>query len=123
MAERSRALRRATRRMAAVLRIDWKDRDARRIVKELRRRRGMLFTFLRVPGVPYHNNGAENAIRQGVLIRKVSGGRRTWAGARTLERLLTMYRTCRKRGESFRDRVLAMLMGAGPPLPLVRPQS
>ena len=121
--ERRAAYRRAMQRMAALLRIDWKDADARRITKELRHRRGMLFTFLRKPGVPYHNNRAENAIRQGVLIRKVSGGRRTWAGARMLERLLTVYRTCRKRGVSFRDRVLTMLAGPGPPLPSVRPQS
>jgi transposase len=83
----------------------------------------MLFTFVRTPGVPYHNNSAENAIRQGVLIRKVSGGRRTWEGARVLERLLTLYRTCRKLKVSFRDLMLNVLMGAGPPLPSVRPQS
>jgi transposase len=121
--ERRRAYRRATARMATLLREGWKDRDAVRIAKELRKRRGMLFTFVRTPGVPYHNNSAENAIRQGVLIRKVSGGRRTWEGARVLERLLTVYRTCRKLRVSFRDRMLNVLMGAGPPLPSARPQS
>ena len=55
--------------MAALLRIEWKDPDAARIAKELRMRRGMLFTFLRTPEAPYHNNAAENAIRQGVLSR------------------------------------------------------
>ncbi|MGI0155939.1 MAG: IS66 family transposase [Thermoplasmata archaeon] len=121
--ERRRGYRRAVRAMAALLRIDWTDPDVRRIAKELRHRRGMPFTFVRKLGVPWNNNAAENAIRQGVLIRKVSGGRRTWAGARVLERLLTVYRTCRKRGESFRDTVLSSLMGSGPPLPSVRPQS
>ncbi len=120
--ERTRAYRRALPRMAALLRIEWKNPDAARISKELRKRRGMLFTFLRTPGVPYHNNAAENAIRQGELIRPVSGGRRTWAGAHVLKWLLTVYRTCRKRGVSFRDRLLTRLMGAGPPLPSVRPQ-
>ena len=120
---RRRAYRRAVRAMAVLLRADWNDPDARRIAKELLYRGGMLFTFVWKPGVPWNNNGAENAIRQGVLIRKVSGGRRTWAGARVLERLLTVYRTCRKRGESFRDTVLNSLMGTGPPLPSVRPQS
>ena len=67
--ERRAAYRRAVHRMAALFRVDWKDADARRIAKELRHRRGTLFTFLRRPGVPYHNNGAENAIRQGVLYR------------------------------------------------------
>lgn len=121
--ERRRAYRRAVRAMAAWLRIEWKDPDAVRISKELRQRREMLFTFLRRPGVPWNNNAAENAIRQGVLIRKVSGGRRTWTGARVLERLLTVYRTSRKRSESFRNVVLNALMGSGPSLPSVRPQS
>ncbi len=122
-AERRAAYRRARRAMAALLRVDWNDSDARRIAKELRHRRGMLFTFLLQPGVPWNNNGAENAIRQGVLIRKVSGGRRTWNGARVLERLLTIYRTCRKRGESFRATMLNALTGTGPPLSSVRPQT
>ena len=122
-AERRAAYRRAVQRMAMLLRVEWPDADARRIAKELRRRLGMLFTFLRKPGVPWNNNAAENAIRQGVLIRKVSGGRRTWAGARVLERLLTVYRTSRKRGRSFREIVLNALTGSGPPLPSVQPQT
>jgi len=113
--ERRRAYRRAVQRMTALLRVDWKDADARRIAKELRRRLGMLFTFVRTPGVPWNNNSAENAIRQGVLIRKVSGGRRTWAGARVLERLLTVYRTCRKQGSSFRTFVLNALSESSVP--------
>ncbi|MGI0132885.1 MAG: IS66 family transposase [Thermoplasmata archaeon] len=121
--ERRRAYRRAVRAMAALLRVDGKDPDARRIAKELRHRRGMLFTFVRMPRVPWTSNAAEKAIRQGVLIRKVSRGRRTWAGARVLERLLTVYRTCRKASESFRDTILNALMGLGPPLPSIRSQS
>ena len=113
--ERWGAFVRAHRAMAALLRIEWKDLDAARIAKELRQRKGMLFTFLRKPEAPWNNNSAENAIRQGVLIRKVSGGRRTWAGARALERLLTIYRTCRKRGTSFRGFVLRALAGGAAP--------
>jgi transposase len=93
-AKRKAAHHRTRRAMAALLRVDWEDADARWIAKELRRRRGMLFTFLRTPGVPWNNNGAEYAIRQGVLFPKVSGGLRTWSGARVLERRLTIYRTC-----------------------------
>ncbi len=119
--ERKRAYRRAVQRMTALLRVEWKDSDARRIAKELRRRLGMLFTFVRKPGVPWNNNSAENAIRQGVLIRKISGGRRTWVGAQVLERLLTVYRTCRKQGRSFRSFVLNAL--AESPLPGVGPPS
>lgn len=108
-----RAYRRATRRTATLLRVAWKDPDAVRIAKELRKRRVILFPFMRTPGVPYHNNRAENSIRQGVLFRKVSGGRRTWRGARVLERPLTSYRTCWKLSKFFRDRMLRILIGAG----------
>ncbi len=55
----------------------------------------MVFTFVRKPGVAWHNNLAENHVRQGVLYRKLSGGRRSWHGAEVLERLMSVYRTCR----------------------------
>jgi hypothetical protein len=40
-----------------------------------------LFTFLRHPGLDATNWRAELAIRFGVILRKVWGGNRTWAGA------------------------------------------
>jgi transposase len=91
----------ASRAMERHIREGWRDPDAARIAKELHRRRRMLFTFLEVPGVPFHNNDAESQVRQGVLYRKISGGRRSWMGAWVLERLLTIYRTCQKRGLAF----------------------
>lgn len=87
--------------LADHLRRDWRDPDAARIASELWKRREMVFTFLIEPGVPWHNNGAETEIRQGVLYRKISGGRRSWTGAWVLERLLTVYRTSRKRELDF----------------------
>jgi hypothetical protein len=39
-----------------------------------------LFTFLRQPGLDATNWRAELAIRFGVILRKVRGGSRTWAG-------------------------------------------
>jgi len=78
-----------------------KDKDIIRISKELRKRIDMLFTFIKHDGVPWHNNDAERAIRQGVLHRKISGGRRTWPGAGIFETLLSVYETTKKRGEKF----------------------
>ncbi len=46
---------------------------------------------------------------------KISGGRRSWMGAWVLERRLTVYRTCRKRGIGFLDVVGSALRGAGYP--------
>lgn len=87
--------------MKALLEKDWKDKDAVRISKELRRRQNMLFTFVEVEGVPWHNNDAERAIRKGVLIRKISGGRRTWVGAEVFQILLSISETTKKKGDNF----------------------
>ena len=75
----------------------------------------MLFTFVIRPAVPWHNNEAESQVRQGVLFRKISGGRRSWMGAWVLERLLTVYRTCRKRGLAFLEVIGGALEGKGYP--------
>ena len=88
----------------------WRDAEAVHIANELRRRFEMLFTFLKYPGIPWHNNRAENAIRQGVLHRKISGGRRTWNGAHSLECILSVYSTCRKKGVDFRSTGLSLLI-------------
>jgi len=67
-------------KMSTFLDREWGDVDATCITKELRKRQNMLFTFMQHKDVPWHNNDAERAIRQGILHRKISGGRRTWAG-------------------------------------------
>ena len=70
----------------------------------------MFFTFLKHGDVPWHNNDAENAIRQGVLHRKVSGGRRTWKAAVSLECILSVYRTSLKIGINFTELILKSLV-------------
>ena len=57
--------------MKVLLDRKWTDKDAIRISKELRKRHDMLFTFMEFEDVPWHNNDAERAIRQGVLHRKI----------------------------------------------------
>jgi len=100
-AERAKAKRERQEEMGLFLDREWTDGDVVRISKELRRRLGMLFTFMDHEGVPWHNNDAERAIRQGVLHRKISGGRRTWTGAEVFETLLSVYETSKKRGDRF----------------------
>ncbi len=113
--ERWRRHKSARRAMAHLALRPWKDRDAARISKELWSKRAMVFTFLRKPGVAWHNNLAENHVRQGVLYRKISGGRRSWNGARILERLMSVYRTCRIRGLNLVEVVRDALRGKGFP--------
>jgi transposase len=108
------------------LRRGWRDPGAARIAQELWKRRKTLFTFVVEPGVDWHNNEAETQIRQGVLDRKISGGRRSWSGAWALERLLSIYRTCRRRNLQFVSVLKEALSGFGYPqfgAPSNRPQT
>ena len=70
----------------------------RRLLGHLGREREAIFTFLDVAGTAATNWRAEQATGPAVVIRKVWGGHRTWAGARVGERLMSLIRTCRQRG-------------------------
>jgi transposase len=107
MEERKNACKEFQKEMKTFLNRKWTDADAVRISKELRKRLDMLFTFMDHEGVPWHNNDAERAIRQGVLHRKISGGRRTWTGAEVFEVILSTYETAKKKGERFIETVRA----------------
>jgi len=109
MEERKNACKEFHKEMKAFLDRKWTDADAVRISKELRKRLDMLFTFMDHEGVPWHNNDAERAIRQGVLHRKISGGRRTWTGAEVFGVILSTYETAKKRGDRFIKMVRAKL--------------
>lgn len=99
--------------MVSFLNEEWWAADIVRIGNELRTRQHMLFTFVRVPNIPWHNNEAERAIRQGVYHRKISGGRQTWKGAARFSTLLSVFETCKKTGENFIDLVLRRLTSRG----------
>ena len=70
-----------------------------------------LFTFLRQPGLDATNWRAELAIRFGVILRKVWGGNRTWAGARAQSVLMSVWRTCWQQGRSALDFLSQLLRG------------
>ena len=71
----------------------------RRLARHLEHERLWLFTFLHCPGLDATNNAAERAIRGMVIARKVWGGNRTWAGARTQQILVSVLRTCWQQGK------------------------
>ena len=62
---------------------------------------------------------AELAIRFGVILRKVWGGSRTWAGARAQSVLMSVWRTCWQQGRSALDFLSQLLRG--PPAALALP--
>lgn len=76
------------------------DTQAAGLCRALLRLWPALWTFVEVEGVEPTNNAAERALRPAVLWRKGSRGTRSAAGARFVERLLTVSATCKQQGRS-----------------------
>jgi transposase len=87
-------------RLQKLLDRPWPDRNARRLLKRLRRHQHELFTFLDHPEVPYDNNSAERGIRPAVIIRKNSYANRSEAGADMQAVLMSVFRTLKQRGHN-----------------------
>ena len=85
-------------RLADMIDAPWEEKQAKRLVKRLRRHRDDLFTFLDQPGVPFDNNHAERIIRPAVIIRKNSYGNRSQRGADCQAVLMSVFRTLKQRG-------------------------
>ena len=92
-----------------------------RLAQHLRAHRDELFTFLRQPGLDATNWRAELAIRFGVILRKVWGASRTWAGARAQSILMSVWRTCWQQGRSALDLLSQLLRGIPAALALSPP--
>ena len=86
--------------MDHLLQANYRHAENRRFASHLLRERDALFTFLHCPGLDATNWRAEQAIRPMVVTRKVWGGNRTPAGARTQSILVSILQTCRQQGRS-----------------------
>jgi predicted RecB family nuclease len=62
-----------------------------------------LFTFLDHDGVPWNNNGAENAIKDFAMLRRAIGGVSTESGMGDYLVLLSIRQTLKRRGVGFLD--------------------
>jgi transposase len=98
------------------------DKQAKRLVKRLRRHQNDLFTFLDQPGVPFDNNYAERTIRPAVIIRKNSYGNRSERGADCQAVLMSVFRTLKQRGHDpittiYNALATYVTTGELPPLP------
>lgn len=109
-------------RLDGIIEGEWKDADARRLVKRLLKYREQLFTFLDDEDVPPDNNHAEREIRPAVIIRKNSLCNRSKNGADMQAVMMSVYRTLKLRGhDPIRTMVVALReyvrTGKFPPLP------
>ena len=89
---------RLTQRLEALIETAWRNGEARRLIKRLRRHQADLLTFLDHDGVPFDNNHAEREVRPAVIIRKNSYGNRSEVGADAQAVLMTIFRTLKQRG-------------------------
>ena len=109
---------RLTARLDDLIATQWEAKDAKRLIKRLRRHRDDLLTFLDEADVPFDNNHAERAIRPAVMIRKNSFGNRSDHGADTQAVLMSVYRTLQQRGHApLKTVVDALATKELPPLP------
>lgn len=109
-------------RLAELIETSWDNREAKRLVKRLRRHRNDLLTFVDEDNVPFENNHAEREIRPAVIIRKNSYGNRSEAGADCQAVLMSIFRTLKRRGHhpirTIVDALRSYLQtGVLPPLP------
>jgi transposase len=110
-------------RLQELIETPWKDSQAKRLIKRLRRHQHQLFTFLDQPDVPFENNHGERSIRPAVIMRKNSYCNRSPQGAKTQAVLMSVYRTLKQRGLDPVAAVAQALSeyvktGKLPPLPL-----
>jgi len=84
-------------RVDNIIKRQWENTNARRLIKRLRRHRNDLFTFLDYEDVPSDNNHAEREIRPAVIMRKNIYANRSNKGAHTQAVLMSVYRTLKLR--------------------------
>ena len=70
-------------------------------LKRINNNKAELLLVLERPDIPLHNNGAENAIREYVKRRKISGSTRSDLGRKCRDTFTSLKKTCRKLGVSF----------------------
>lgn len=99
------------------------DPDAAALCRAVLRVWPALWTFADVEGVEPTNNAAERALRPAVRWRKGSRGTRSAAGARFVERLLTVSATCKQHGRSVFAYLTEVCAAAqrGAPVPSLLP--
>ena len=74
-----------------------------RLLARIRADRASFLKILERPDIPLHTNGSESDIRCVVTRRKISAGTQSDKGRDARDALLSLLKTCSKRGVSFWD--------------------
>ena len=101
-AERRKKIRNLQARVRRLVSATPDEEHCRRFAKRLRREITHLFTFIRL-GTECHNNVSERSLRPSVIVRNVSLGSKTYAGAYKHAVLFSVRETCRMRGANPHD--------------------
>lgn len=87
----------------------WNDPDADRLSRRLNKYRSKLTTFLHKKEVEGTNNAAERALRPAVVMRKITGGSRSPAGAKAWAILASVMRTAEQQGKDVLESIKTLL--------------
>ena len=98
-------------RLANLGRKPWNQAEADRLAARLRKYGDRLTTFLHDARVEGTNNAAERALRPAVVMRKITGGNRSEAGARAWAILASVMKTAQQQGRDVLDTIKALLRG------------
>jgi len=104
-----RRVRRVEQRLKELAEQPWNDADADRLARRLNKYRAKLTTFLHKKEVEGTNNAAERAIRPAVVMRKITGGSRSDAGAQAWAILASVMRTAEQQGRDVLDTIKTLL--------------
>ena len=96
-------------RLEELARQSWNDPDADRLAGRLSKYRTKLTTFLHKAEVDGTHNAAERAIRPAVVMRKITGGSRSEAGAKAWSILASVMRTAEQQGRDVLDTIKTLL--------------
>ena len=99
-------------RLANLAAGSWDHAEAQRLAARLGKYRHRLTTFLHDPAVDGTNNAAERALRPPVVMRKITGGSRSQAGAEAWAILASVMRTAQQQGRPVLETIQALLRAA-----------
>ena len=108
-------------RLRTMIEDEWTNKEAKRLVKRLRRHEHEIFTFVLETDVPFDNNYGERMIRIATIMRKNSYNNRSEKGALTQGILMSVFSTLKQRGLNPIDTIVKALQiyiktGKLPPL-------